>query len=178
MVMTTDMKTRRKAAAEPMTFEQIAERKLREKMTAYRDIVARAASGEQLPEADMEAAVELLSFLGLPSFAFRRDVVAKADHDAASRAEAEARVQRAANDKRLTEVTERLKALEAEVVSLKAERHRLGDMADHSLVGFMSRQRQLEVEHPHVLAPLEDAVRFRLEQQHKRQGVTLPGGIR
>lgn len=171
--MTTEVKTKRKASAEPLTFEQIAERKMRERLTAYRALVARAASGEQLPEDDMVTALELLEALGLPEFSFRRDIVAQADFVAASKAEAEARAQRPANEKRLAEVTERLKALEDEVAALKTERHRLGASADNMLLSYMIRRRELEANHPHVIAPLDDAIRFRMEQQQKRQGVTL-----
>jgi hypothetical protein len=181
--MTTTMSTmpeatepkgkRRKAPAEPMTFEQIAERKLTEKLTAYRGLVARAASGEQLPEADLEAAVELLAFLGLPDYSWRRDVAAKADHDAVAKAEAEVRSQRPANDKRLAEIRDRLKAMESEVNALRHEQNLLGSVSDHLLAGYMTRQQELEANHPHVLSPLEAAVRFRLEQQQRRQGVPM-----
>jgi hypothetical protein len=177
MPMTSEAKTtRRKAPAEPLTFEQIAERKLTEKLTAYRELVARAAGGAQLPEADLEEAVELLAFLGLPEYSWRRDIAAKADHDAAVKAEAEARLQRPVNEKRLVEIAERLKALESELGSLREERHRLGSIADHLLAGAMGRQRELESLHPHVLTPLEDAVRFRTEQQQRRQGITVSQG--
>lgn len=175
--MTSEAKTtRRKAPAEPLTFEQIAERKLTEKLTAYRELVARAAGGAQLPEEDLEGAVELLAFLGLPEYSWRRDIAAKADHDAAAKAEAEARLQRPVNEKRLVEIAERLKTLEAELASLREERHRIGSIADHLLAGAMGRQRELESLHPHVLTPLEDAVRFRTEQQQLRQGITVSQG--
>lgn len=169
---------KRKAPEEPMTFEQIAERKLTERLTAYRSLVARAASGEQLPEADLEQATELLLFLGLPDFAWRRDIVGKADFDAATKAEADARSQRPGNAKRLEDITARLKTLEAESAALRAERHRIDGMADNSLVAAMSRQNELKSLHPHVLLPLEDALRFRLEQQQRRRsGPMSQGGV-
>jgi len=178
MTTTTEVKPKRKVAEPkaPPTFEQIAERKLTEKLTAYRGLVTRAASGEQLPEIDLEAAVELLAFLGLPEYSWRRDIQAKIDHDAVVKAQAEVRAQRPANEKRLAEIAERLKAVESELASLREERHRLGSVSDHLLAGYMTRLGELEANHPHVLTPMEDAVRFRLEQQRKRQGSPLSQG--
>lgn len=176
---TTTTKTKtRKAEPDSLTFEQIAERKLRDKLTAYRELVARAAAGEQLPEADLEAATELLSFLGLPSYSWARDCKAKGEYDAAVKAEAEARANRPAQEARLKAVMERLKALEKEVAELNAERHRLGPVTDNLLVFYGQRRRELETESPHVLAAMDDAVRFRLEQQQRRKGVTLTEGGR
>jgi len=167
--MTTDTKTRRKASAEPLTLEQIAERKMRDRLTAYRELVTRAAAGEQLPEADLDTAVDLLDALGLPHYALRRDIQAQTEYDAASKAQDEARARRPANEKRLLEIAERLKTLDAEVVALKSERHALGVMADHTLGAYMTRRHELEAGHPHVLLSLEDAVRFRLEQQQRKR---------
>jgi hypothetical protein len=170
---TTEPKTRkRKAPAEPLTFEQIAERKLRDRLTRYRELVARAAAGDQLAEADMESALEILEALGLPGFSWRRDITAKVDHDAVVKVEAETRAQRPKNEKRLEEIAERMKAVEAELASLREERHRIGSMSDHLLAGYMARVNELEANHPHVLGDLDAAVRFRMEQQRKRAGVT------
>lgn len=178
MTTTTEAKPKRKAAEPkaPPTFEQIAERKLREKLTAYRGLVERAANAEQLEEADLEQAVELLAFLGLPEYSWRRDVTARANYDSTVKAEGEVRAKRPANEKRLVAIGERLKALEAEVASLREERHRIGSMSDHLLAGYMTRLHELETNHPHVFLSLEDAVRFRLEQQLKRQGSALSKG--
>lgn len=167
--MTTDTKTRRKATAEPVTLEQIAKRKMRDRLTAYRELVTRAAAGEQLPEVDLDKAVDLLDSLGLPHYALQRDIQARTEFDAASKAQDEARARRPANDKRLLEIAERLKTLDAELTALKSERHALGVVADNSLAAVMARRHELEAGHPHVLLPLEDAVRFRLEQQQRKR---------
>ena len=42
------VKDRKRKTSEPLTMEQIQERKTRERITAYRDLVTRAAAGEQL----------------------------------------------------------------------------------------------------------------------------------
>jgi hypothetical protein len=90
-----------------------------------------------------------------------------------AKAEAEVRSQRPANDRRLAEIRDRLKAMESEVNALRHEQNLLGSVSDHLLAGYMTRQQELEANHPHVLSPLEAAVRFRLEQQQRRQGVPM-----
>jgi hypothetical protein len=60
-------------AAEPVTVEMIATKRLRERIEAYRALVARHAAGEMLTVDDMERVAELLEQIGLPDFAFTRD---------------------------------------------------------------------------------------------------------
>lgn len=160
----------------PPTLEEVAERKVRERLTAYREFVSRAASGEQLLEADFDAVSDLLDRLGLAPFTFKRDVQAQTEYAATLKAEGEARAKRPAEGERLKALNDRLKALEDEAATLRAERHRLGPVTDNLLVFYGSRRRELEAEHPHALAPLEEAVRFRLEQQRKRPAMTMSLG--
>jgi hypothetical protein len=59
--------------AEPVTLEQIAAKRLRERIEEYRVLVARHAAGEVLTAEDMERVAELLEQIALPDYAFERD---------------------------------------------------------------------------------------------------------
>jgi hypothetical protein len=56
---------------------------MRNRLVAYREYVARAAGGEQLPGAAFEEIDKLMRHIGLPDYAWRRDVRAWAGSDSA-----------------------------------------------------------------------------------------------
>jgi len=62
--MANDLTTAAGTMAERMT----------ERLKAYRSFVARLARGEAVPADDAEDALKATRHLGLPSFAFKRDV--------------------------------------------------------------------------------------------------------
>lgn len=163
----TAPRKRKRDADCKLTIEQITQRRMQERIEHYRALVAKAASGQELSQAELEQGADLLELLGLPSYTLARDVQGYQQHQAAVRAEAEARAKRPAADERLMEIRDRMKILEAELTALRAEQHQLGSSADNLLVHYMATQHQLRAEHPHLLEPIESAVAWRLEQQAK-----------
>jgi hypothetical protein len=152
--------------------EQVQERKTRERITAYRDLVTRAAAGEQLRDDDLTTASDLLDALGLPPYAWARDVAGKREDDAAAVDEARHRDAEPARMEREKDLGAKVAALEAE---LKALREQLQDAARREpmrLLTVLRRRNELRANHPHVLGDLEQAVAFRL--QEKRKGTTTP----
>jgi hypothetical protein len=166
----------RKPKAAPPTMEEIQERKTRERITAYRELVARAASGDRLNDADMEQASELLEALGLPPFAWARDVEGRREHDAVAAEELRLRDAEPARRAREAELNERITTLEAELKTLTLEQRNvvLGDQG--RVLNVMRRLNELRMLHPHVLADIEQAVSWRMEQRLKAMTPTTPPG--
>lgn len=65
-------------SAAPISFALVEARRLRLRLEAYRDCVARLAAGEAVDAADMTAAANSMPRLGLPGYTLRRDVQAMA----------------------------------------------------------------------------------------------------
>lgn len=145
------------------TVEQIQERKTRERLTSYRALVARAASGEQLPEADLEEAADLLDRLGLPSYTFRRDVAAQQSFAAATADDARLTAAEPGNADRLKAIDARLKAIDEELKTLRVERYDIAQTQQLQRVALDRRMTELVFNHPQVFADLEQAVAARLK---------------
>jgi hypothetical protein len=173
MATATERKTKAVAPAPtpaPVTFDEIARNRLRERIEAYREIVRRQASGDTLPTEDMAQAAELLDHLGLPYFAFERDVQAHREYVAASKGAAEAEAKRPANEKRLEEVTARIKAIESELKALRSEHYTLAEVEPMTRVSHQRMINELTFNHPHVLESIETAVQLRIDAKAKLSG--------
>ena len=165
------VKDRKRKTSEPLTMEQIQERKTRERITAYRDLVTRAAARQQRDD-DLTTASDLLDALGLPPYAWARDVAGKREDAAAAVDEARYREAEPARMEREQELGAKVSALDAE---LKALREQLQDAARREpmrLLNVLRRRNELRANHPHVLGDVEQAVAFRL--QAKRKGMPTP----
>ncbi|MFN6191810.1 MAG: hypothetical protein ACK48S_12920 [Planctomycetia bacterium] len=171
--MATATKSKAAAATEPavpITFEEINRRKVGERIAAYREIVGRRAAGEPLAVADMERAGELLDQLGLPAFAFDRDTeamqrcrAARAKHDAAQEAAP-------AHRQRAEELAVEIEAVRRKLETLREE-HRIAMAKSTKSAAYMHTVAQLEVEHPHVIGDLAQAVRLRIEELDRRKQI-------
>jgi len=165
----------------PATFAEIAAKKMTDTVTKYRRFVERAAAGETLTGPQVNEVLEALAYMHLPEYAWDRDVAAHRDYTAASKAVAEATLARPAAEARLHDVTERIKAIEAELKQLKAEQYTLAHVDTMSRVGHMQRVNELTSNHPHVFADVETAARMRSEARAKATGQqwkpTAPGAI-
>ena len=161
------VKDRKRKTSEPLSMEQLQERNTRERLTAYRDLVARAAAGEQLRDDDLGTASDLLDALGLPPYAWARDVQAKRDDNTA--VEQEARLRAAEPDRRARErdAAERVKALEDELKTMRQRLHEAATAEPMRLMGVMRQRNELRANHPHVLCDIGQAVVFRLQAKRK-----------
>jgi len=166
--------TKSKAAAAepvvPVTFDEINRRKVRERIAAYREIVARRASGEMLSVSDMERAGELLDQLSLPAYAFDRDAeavqrfrTARAKYDDAVRAEPGYR-------QRAEELAAEIDAMKKKLEALREE-HRITVAKGNKGTAYLHSVAQLENDHPHVIGDLDQAVRLRVEELDRRKQI-------
>lgn len=166
------VKDRKRKTSEPLTMEQVQERKTRERITAYRELVARAAAGEQLPDDDLTTASDLLDALGLPPYAWARDVAGKREDDAVALDEARYREAEPARQQREADLGAKVAALESELKTLRQELRNVTTGEPMRLMNVLRRRNELRANHPHVLGDLEQAVGFRL--QAKRKGMPTP----
>lgn len=161
-------------AAEPITFDEINRRKVRERVEAYRDIVTRRATGGTITVADMERAAELLEQLGLPQYTFDRDV------DAVQRFKGARDKWQAAADAapdhatRATELAAEVEALTKKLAGLREQLH-LANAKRGKPETYRQTLAQLQHDHPHVLADLDQAVRLRIEELDRRKRATVGG---
>jgi hypothetical protein len=172
--MSGNTKKRPEPIAAP-TFEEIARQRLTQRVTEYREFVARRAAGESLTLEETERVLEVLESLALPDFAFERDA------DAVKRYAAnERKWQAIVADE--PQARERGQAVKAEIEStqkrlaeLKAEAHRLEVVMSGKAVGYVTSLRQLKHDHATVLDDLEVAVSLRSEEIARRRRSPVGG---
>ena len=156
----------------PVSFDEIARRKVRERIVAYREIVTRRADGKTISVDDMERAGDLLDHLGLPGFAFDRDAEAVLRFRAAS-----SKLQTAVDavpgaKQRAEELAAEIEAQRQRLVALREE-HRLAVARISKPQAYSGSLAMLQNDHPVVLADLDVAVRFRVQELDRRK---LGGG--
>ena len=168
--MTTATAKRKPEAIEtlPVTFDEIARRKMRERVEAYREIVTRRADGKTISVDDMEKAGDLLEHLGLPNFAFDRDTEAVVKFRAAA-AKMQAAVDAVpAAKQRAEELAAEIEVQRQRLVALREE-HRLAIAKAGKPAAYTASVVTLENDHPVVLGDLDVAVRFRLAELDRRK---------
>ncbi len=156
--------------AVPITFEEINQRRVRERIEAYREIVTRRATGVMLTVEDMERAGELLDLLGLPAYAFDRDTDAIIRHRQITAKMQSAEDAVATHRARAAEVSAEIEATRARLEVLREEHRRA--LAGVGKPGAYSNSVvMMENEHPHVLGDLDLAVRLRIEELDRRKQI-------
>lgn len=132
-------------------------------LEAYRHRVESVADGKPLTARQVDEVAGQLEELGLPRFAFDRDVKGVQMY---RRLSADlAKIEAAADDERLEAA-----ALEKEIDNIRrrlgeatARLHVIRKVHPMTLGGLATRLGELEVVHPHCLAPVEKAVRIRMQ---------------
>lgn len=168
------MAAKTKPAPEPMTFAEIAHKRLRERITQYRDLVHRHANGEQLGVAEMEAAADLMEQIGLPQYTFDRDADAMRRYTLV-----QAKVQAAADaapafKARAAELAAEIDVARKKLAAMQEE-HRIAVSKSTKPGAYAHSLNQLASEHPTVLADLDTAVRLRGEELDRRKRATVGG---
>lgn len=162
------------SASEPITFDEINRRKMRDRIESYREIVVRRAEGGTITVSDMERAAELLEHLGLPQYTFDRDVEAVRRHKAlADKVQAAAAVA-PANKQRADELAAEVEATRQRLEMLREE-HRQATVKSNKPGAYSHSVKMLQHDHPHVLGDLDDAARLRIEEMDRRKRATVGG---
>jgi len=155
--------------APTLSFSEIARERLTKRLSEYRAFVDRRAAGETLDHEQTEQLLDVMQALDLPEFAFERDASAVTSFRKTS-AKWEAIVD---DEPRLRvrgrELMAEIKAATAHLNTLRTEAHKIEVVTGSKAVGYQSAANQLRNDHPHVLLPLETAVRLRSEALARRR---------
>jgi phosphoglycerate-specific signal transduction histidine kinase len=162
------VKTRKTEPTTPPTFADIARKRVREQLTAYRELVMRQAGGESLSEDDLSKVADLLEGLGLPDYSWPRDVEA-AQRFTVSSGKLKAAVEaEPANRQRSLELAKELEALQAKLRTLHEELRRAQAGAG-KVAAYGQTLSRLQHDHPQALADIDTAVTVRLEELNSRK---------
>jgi hypothetical protein len=166
------MSSRKRAEANdapPVTFAEISRERLTKRVSEYRDFVNRRASGETLDHEQTEQLLDVMEALGLPEFAFERDAAATVSFRKTT-AKWEAFV---ADEPKLRErgreLMGEIKTATERLNVLRTEAHRIEVVTGSKAAGYRTALNQMTNDHPHILLPIEDAVRLRSEALARRR---------
>lgn len=158
----------RSRKVDPPTFADIARKKMRERVEAYRSLLTRHAKGDPLTEADLSEVADLLELLGLPDYAWGRDTeamqrfaVVEAKHRAAVDAAP-------AHQQRSVELARDVESLQAKL-AVAREKLRRAQAGANKSEAYSRSLAQLASEHPHAIGPIETAVSLRLGELNRRK---------
>lgn len=152
----------------PVSFAEIAARKMRERIEAYRDLVQRHAAGEVLEPQHYERASELLEQLGLPDYAFSRDAEAMQRHNRTHQKWAAAVESEPVARARAEELHREIQQLTAKVRAANEEL-RITQNVPGKITSYAATLAQLAADHPQVLAGIDTAVRLRVDELNRRR---------
>lgn len=155
------VKTKKTEPALPLTFADVARKKMRERLTEYRAFVERAVAGEQLTEDDTVRVYDILTSLGLAPLTFERDVQGAKEYARQQAKWSDYQAQEPVLRQRGKQVAEEIKTLTEQLNGLKAEAHRIEVVSAHKAAGALQRVNELKTFHPHVLLPIDEAVEIR-----------------
>jgi hypothetical protein len=172
---TTTKKATRNKPGEPVpTFEQLAEQKVRDAIEAYRAAVQRAADGEVLMPDAMEKVLKQLETMNLPELCWSRDVKALLDYRTISKAAEKADADRPRIEAEAREQTDRIAKLEEELRQARGRRFECTELAASRYVELLRRIAELETMHPHLLGPVDAAVKHRQDEKAKAAAKQVP----
>lgn len=167
MTTTTTKKTTTPAAA-PLTFDDIARKKMRARLEEYRQLLRRQTEGEPLGEEELSNVVTLLEGMGLPDYTWTRDLeavqrfsVVQGKYKAAVDAEP-------ANQKRAGELAEEVELLQQKLHVVREEL-RKAQAGSGKSASYARSLTVLAAEYPQALADIDTAVRLRLEELNRRK---------
>jgi len=142
---------------EPVSFEQLAEQKLRSTLEEYRAAVERQAGGEELAAPELDRVAELLEVLRLPEISWAHHVQAVRElNDArAERRKIEAVLEAEAAEGR--ELAQEIPRLQKRLEEIQLRRQTLA-RTPHRLTETYRREHEAQRLYPEVALPLEDAV--------------------
>ncbi len=164
---TATAKAKPKSKAKPATFDDIARDKMRATITEYRGLVARAANDEQLTGDELARVLDLLTYMGLPDFAWERDIKAQRERDNNAAREAEARAKLPEAQARAPALVKRIEALEQELRQARERQYADNEVLPRTVAGYGQRRNELAVLNPHLFAGLDEAVRMRIDDKNK-----------
>lgn len=167
-------KAKPEPAPQPISFDEIAHKRMAERITTYRELVGRHAAGQTLSTGEMETIADLLDLLGLPQYAFTRDVAAMQRHTIVQ-AKTQAAVEAVPENKvKAIELAAKIEETRKQLQTMQ-EQHRIALAKSNKPAAYGHTLAQLASEHPTVLADIATATRLRCEELDRRKRATVGG---
>lgn len=167
-------KAKPEPAPQPISFDEIAHKRMAERITTYRELVGRHSTGQTLTTGEMETIADLLDLLGLPQYAFTRDAEAM-QRFALVQAKTVAAVEAVPENKaRAAELAAKVEETRRQLQALQ-EQHRIAVTKTTKPTAYEHTLAQLASEHPTVLADIATATRLRCEELDRRKRATIGG---
>lgn len=168
----TVTKTRKTEPSSPPTLDGVARKKLRTHLEEYRSMLAQQVAGEELTEAHLSRVTDCLDALGLPDFAWARDVEALQRHAVVKTKFRAALEAEGPNRERSVELSKEIESIRARLMALQEEQ-RKSQAAANKPATYANSLAQLEAEHPHALGDIDTAVTLRLAELNRRKQGSL-----
>lgn len=159
---------KRTKKAPPPTLEEAAAARLREDLTQYREFVAEAADGGEFHGPQLDHVDALLGRLGLPRYAWQRDIDSlKLHRKLAADAETLEGSRQADADESHVLTTE-IKHVERRLTQARSRLHELTVVRPQTITGLYQRLHELEANHPHTIGDIDKAVAMKLAAQQRK----------
>lgn len=167
---------KRPAAKESASFQEVAANRMRERIEQYRQAVAAAAAGKVQSVDDIDAVLAQLDAMGLPDYAWQRDVDAFRELQRVEADVARLEAEQPERAERIKSLEAQIKAWEQQIADARAEAHTLAHVVETNYINQMRRQAELLHGHPHVFDAIDQAVRLRLDAKNKSRAAPAAGG--
>lgn len=155
--------------APPPTLEEAAAARLREDLEQYRELVADAADGGEFHGPQLERVAALLERLGLPRYAWQRDIDSLKLHRKLAADVETLEAGRQADADESVVLTTEIKHVERRLTQARSRLHELTVVRPRTIVGLHQRLHELEANHPHTLGDIDKAVAMKLAAQQRKQ---------
>jgi hypothetical protein len=155
----------------PASIQEVAAKRMSDRITAYREAVADAAGGKVQTAEILEAVVGHLDAMGLPEYVWQRDIDGFRQM---RQVEADINEIEAGHPKRVERIAELQADIERwqkQINEARAELHTHGRVNEIKYLDKTRRQHELVIAHPQLFAPLDEAVRLRMDARNKGREV-------
>lgn len=153
--------------APPPTLEEAAAARLREDLEQYREQVADAADGGEFHGPQLERVAALLERLGLPRYAWQRDIDSLKLHRKLAADVETLEAGRQADADEANVLTTEIKHVERRLTQARSRLHELTVVRPQTITGLYQRLHELAVGHPHTLGDIDKAVAMKLAAQQR-----------
>ena len=166
--MATATKARKAKNEEPaMTLDEAVENLLRENLELYREYVARGARGEQLYGDELARIEATLTELGLPHYAWERDLQATKKHGVLTAELAKLDEAQPAAEAEAKQLAAEIPQIERRLNEARGRLNELQKVRPATQIGLAQRLQELRVNHPHLFHSIAKAVELKMEARRK-----------
>jgi len=166
--MTTATRPRKAKSEEPaLTLTQAVENRLRESLETYRAFVDRAVAGDQLYAGELERVEATLTELGLPHYAWERDLQATKKHRLLTDSLAKLDEAQPAAEAEAKQLVAEIPQIERRLNEARGRLNELQKVRPATQIGLAQRLQEFKVNHPHVFHSIARAIELKMEARRR-----------